>query len=126
MSAPALLAAAVPPPTAPTPGYFQRDYSDNAGAPGGAFDDIVTWLSPNDLISPLVKDGAMQSATGQWADELNNIKNYVTAQLLSCQLPSSLPTQYQTDPWGNNTNYARSFTSSIDSSIVAASSAAAR
>ena len=88
----------------PVPGFFQRDYTDNASAPGGAFDDIVTWLSPNDLLSPLIKDGSMKSAEAQWADQVTNIKNWVAgyaAQNCAVQTTTLFQaTAYATGPWG--------------------------
>ena len=109
---------AIPPSSLPlgavtVPSFFQRDYTDNASAPGGAFDDIVMWFSTSDLLNPLIKDRALQSAYGQWADQVSNIKNWVVAQIISssnCTVPSSLSSSpYATDPWGLPVSYTRNF-----------------
>lgn len=40
--------------------YFQRPFSDNAvAANGGAFDDIVTFFNPSDLLSPSLLSGGL-------------------------------------------------------------------
>ena len=57
--------------------FYQREYTDNATAYGayGAFDDVALTLNPNDLITPLVKDGALKSAEAQWAEQIAIINN---------------------------------------------------
>lgn len=41
------------------PTYVSRTPSDNGAAPGGAFDDIVVWLSPNILFNRMVAAGKL-------------------------------------------------------------------
>lgn len=100
------VASTNPPPhytNAPNNAFIKRDYTDNASATGGAFDDVVMVLSAQDLLAPLTKDGALQSAQGQWANLASNIGNYVVGQALStCSMnPNSFLPQLSTDPWGN-------------------------
>ncbi|QBE66677.1 type II secretion system protein [Pseudoduganella lutea] len=39
--------------------YIARGASDNAAAPGGAYDDLVVWLSPNILFNRMVAAGRL-------------------------------------------------------------------
>lgn len=39
--------------------FVSRPYTDNPAAPGGAFDDIVTWISPNILFNRMVAAGKL-------------------------------------------------------------------
>lgn len=39
--------------------YFSRTVTDNTGAPGGEFDDIVIWISPKVLASKMVAAGRL-------------------------------------------------------------------
>mgnify|MGYP006906541440 CR=1 FL=1 len=39
--------------------FFSRPASDNPAAPGGSFDDRVTWLSPNLLAHRLISAGTL-------------------------------------------------------------------
>jgi prepilin-type N-terminal cleavage/methylation domain-containing protein len=58
--------------------YIKRDYTDNAAASGGAFDDVVLVVSSNDLIDQALQNKSVKS----FAEEVNiavsdigNIKN---------------------------------------------------
>lgn len=85
---------------------YQREFTDK-DAGYGAFDDVVLWLSPNDIIISLIKDGSMKSAEAKWADQLTNIQNSISAQILSnqssCSVNLILPNQ--NDPWGGNVRF---------------------
>ncbi len=92
--------------TIPTVGFFQREYTElNLGA--GAYDDILAWYSPNDLLSVLIQDGALQSAYGQYSNQVSNIKSAVIGNILTsgCTIPSGsntgVPISLSVDPWGN-------------------------
>ncbi len=89
----------------PPVGFFQREYTDK-DAGFGIFDDIVMWFSANDLLNPLIKDGALQSAQGQYATLVANIQDYVAGQIAShpCNVPTSIPPPLDVDPWGNRLN----------------------
>lgn len=42
-----------------TPGttrFITRDITDSAGAPGGAYDDIVAYMTPQDLLQPMLNE----------------------------------------------------------------------
>lgn len=92
---------------APTPyGFYQREYND---IPVTYFDDITLMLNPSDLITPLVKDGALQSAQSQYATLVANIQDWVASNITgypSCTVPSpsSILPNLQIDPWGNKLN----------------------
>lgn len=101
--------------------FYQRGYTENPTSTFGAFDDVTQLLNPNDLITPLVKDGALKSAEAQWADQVFNIKSAVVGYMFSpsntgsCAPPDS--TTFATllttnnipsvDPWGGTMTFAR-------------------
>ena len=111
--------------TSPPPGpFFKRDYSDNAALTGGAFDDVVAILTPNDLLMPLIKDGSMKSPEAEWKAQLASIKNSLIGFMISnCKTPPSNST-YAIDPWGGTIGYSSLFStvgfSGNSSSAVAA------
>jgi prepilin-type N-terminal cleavage/methylation domain-containing protein len=88
----------------PVNGFFQRVYTDSDDG-FGAFDDILTWLTPNDLVYPLVKDRVIQSAYGQFSDQISSIRAWSVGFMLSsgCAAPTenNFPANLATDPWGN-------------------------
>jgi prepilin-type N-terminal cleavage/methylation domain-containing protein len=89
--------------------FYRREYTANQSATGGAFDDILMMLSPNDLLTPLIKEGSMKSPEAKWVQQIADIQNYIVPQLLAkalltipeCTASISLPPQYKFDPWGN-------------------------
>ena len=88
---------------------FQREFTDQ-DAGYGTFDDVVLWLSPNDLLTPLIKDGSMKSADAQWVQQIADIQNYIVPQLITnalkpipvCTANIALPPWYKFDAWGNS------------------------
>jgi hypothetical protein len=50
---------------------------------GGTYDDIVLVLRPNDLLTPIVKDGAMKSPQAQLADNFSRIKAALASYALA-------------------------------------------
>lgn len=113
--------------------FYQREYTDNATAYGayGAFDDVAQFLNPNDLITPLTKDGALKSAEAQWADQAVNIGNTLGGYMLTnnnCAPPPN--NQFSSailtpngipaiDPWGRNLDYVQCITElKTDSSVT--------
>lgn len=108
--------AAIPvPPTPPT--YFKRDYTSNTSAYVGAFDDVVLVLNSSDLLTPLMRDGTMKSAQGQWADQVTNIKNWVADYAAeNCAVPTAIQfqaTTYATGPWGETITYTPTPTATL-------------
>lgn len=101
--------------------FYQRGYTDVDVPTYGAFDDVALTLNPNDLITPLVKDGALKSAESQWSEQVANIKSAVIGHMFSpsntgsCDPPTSsefatLLTQNSipsADPWGGSITYSR-------------------
>jgi prepilin-type N-terminal cleavage/methylation domain-containing protein len=93
-----------------TPGpFFKREYSDNSLLIGGAFDDVVEILTPNDLLIPLIKDGSMKSPEAQWINQQASIKTtFIGTMLSTCRVSAqATPTaNYAIDPWGNPITYS--------------------
>ncbi len=57
--------------------YVNREFSDNSGATGGAYDDLLTYMSVDDLTGPLIKDGSIKSALSQLQDTIETIHDAV-------------------------------------------------
>lgn len=92
----------------PAPGVavlVARDRSDT-------FDDIVLAIRPNDLLQPLVKDGAIRSAEAQVQEALLAVKGMAVAQLLgnACKPVASLSGTTRIDPWGQPIAYGSTAT----------------
>ncbi len=95
------------PPTLPAPGVAalaSRDRSDT-------FDDIVLAIRPNDLLQPLIKDGAIRSAEAQVQEALLAVKGMAVAQLLgnACK-PVAVVSGTAIDPWGQPIAYSSTAT----------------
>lgn len=110
--------------------FVQADYSENATNP---FDDIVAWLTPADLLSPLAKDGAIPSARSVTNDRYTLVRNtmvdYISRQpptppplrsipppplLMPTGVPATvlgIPAIYATDGWNQPFNYVQNLTS---------------
>lgn len=71
--------------------YWKRDPTDNATAPGGPFDDIVLYLMPSDLITPLTKDGTFQGPVGVTRQTLSGLSDQITGAVIATG-NGSLPT----------------------------------
>ncbi len=57
--------------------YVTRTQTTSDAATGGAFDDFVIYLSADDLLGPLFKDGTLKSPAGQLADTFTRIENAI-------------------------------------------------
>lgn len=85
-------------------------------ATAGTFDDIVLVIRPNDLLAPIVKDGAIKSAQAQVQDALN-IAIIMIAKASCIPITHSLsgsnflpypkPDGWPNDPWGMPIQYLR-------------------
>lgn len=108
--APSFSTAAIPAPATLT--FFKRDYTTNTAAQGGAFDDVVLIVNPGDLLTPLMRDGALQSAQSQYSDEVVAIQDFVASYIAAnpCNVPSvsTIQSKFNADPWGNTLNAAGS------------------
>lgn len=91
---------------------FKRAYSEIPIGAAGAFDDVVTFLTRNDLINPLIQDGSLRSPEG----ELNRIKSDVYYYVASKVLASgSTPNATEISsaglsmqgPWGGIVSYTQ-------------------
>lgn len=90
-------------PTLPDPGtavIVSRDRTDT-------FDDIVLAIRPNDLLQPLIKDGALKSAEAQVQEGLIAVRDIAIAQLLgnACNLAAMPAATRPIDPWGQAIEY---------------------
>jgi prepilin-type N-terminal cleavage/methylation domain-containing protein len=85
----------------------QRATTDNAGATGGAFDDIVMVLRPADLLGPLFADSSLKPAPALTQENLNALRDAMVAAIPlvpPCSIPGSLPGGTGAmgyDGWGN-------------------------
>lgn len=91
---------------------------------GGTFDDVVLVLRPDDLLGPIIKDGAMKSAQAQLSEQFGKIKTALASystqntygsancdqtippataacRLIPASFPPSLTSADTTDPWGS-------------------------
>lgn len=90
--------------------FVQKDYSEAAANP---FDDIVMWITPADLLTPLQRDGSMQSARAVTMERLRAVQAQMDAQISSAapgNIPSALPAPgpnvpTQFDAWGRAFSY---------------------
>jgi hypothetical protein len=94
--------------------YVKRDYTDSQVAPYGAFDDLVRVVQATDLISPLTKDGSLQSSTGSAIQTISAISSAIVDETIKTYipgtpyyLPSSIPLSVPSslDPWGHSIVY---------------------
>ena len=57
--------------------YFRRTQTSDDSASGGAFDDYVMFLTADDLLGPLFRDGTLKPPLAQLADTFTTIKNAI-------------------------------------------------
>jgi type II secretory pathway pseudopilin PulG len=57
--------------------YFHRTHTTDDAASGGAFDDYVIYLTADDLLGPLFKDGTLKPPMAQLADTFATIENAI-------------------------------------------------
>ena len=57
--------------------YFRRTQTTDDAAAGGAFDDYVMYLTADDLLGPLFKDGTLKPPMAQLADTFATIENAI-------------------------------------------------
>ncbi len=110
--------AAVPP-ALPNPGISSLVARDRTEAPE-PFDDVVVAFRPNDLLTPVIRDGAMRSADALVQDQLAVARDTAIAQMLanSCTPDVSVAT-LPSDPWGTSLFYQQ-----VSATQLTASSAA--
>lgn len=96
---------AVVPPNLPSPAISALATRDRTDAPV-PFDDVVMALRPNDLLAPIVKDGAFKSADAMAQDQLTTARDTAIAQMLAnACMPVAAIANLPTDPWGMAINY---------------------
>ncbi len=54
--------------------YYRRDLTTDDAATGGAIDDVVLYITADDLLRPLFNDGSLQSPTAHVTAEMQKIK----------------------------------------------------
>ena len=83
--------------------FVRTEYSENAVS---YFDDIVAAFSPDDLLSPLTRDGAINSARSITQKQLELARDTVIHTAVSTGLvPAAMPAT--NDGWGNGLLYTR-------------------
>lgn len=101
-------------------GFIRRDVTA-VDAGYGAYDDIVAFATAEQLVSPLVKDGSVRSATGATQKALSDFVDLVIGQSIpTATLPAqpTLPSIDQgKDGWGMPIVYRR-----VESSAISATS----
>lgn len=110
--------------------FFRRGYSDDS-AGGGAFDDMILPILPNDLITPLAKQGVLKLPKAQLAEQFTTIQNAIIGAIISdatCAMPASLLATGLTasdikDPWGVDITYTNITNSNILASSIATNNA---
>ena len=111
---------AVSPPALPSPGIKELIAHDRTETPA-PFDDLVLALRPNDLLAPVIRDGAMRSADALVQDQLAVARDTAIAQMLanSCA-PVGSVANLPTDPWGTPILYQQVTTTQLTTSSAAA------
>lgn len=83
--------------------FVRTDYSENAG---NYFDDIVVAFSPDDLLSPLTRDGAINSARSVTQKQMELARDTVIHTAVSTgNVPVALTAT--NDGWGNGLLYTQ-------------------
>ena len=59
--------------------YFRRTQTTDDAAPGGAFDDHVMFLTADDLLGPLIREGTIKSPAAQLTETFTKIENAIGA-----------------------------------------------
>lgn len=108
-------------PTLPDPAIaaiISRDRTDT-------FDDIVLAIRPNDLLQPLIKDGAIRSAEAQVQEGLIAVRDLAIAQLLgnACNLTVMPAATRPIDPWGQTIDYSIVVAGPLTASTLAGTTA---
>jgi prepilin-type N-terminal cleavage/methylation domain-containing protein len=84
--------------------FVRADYST---VDANYFDDIVLAITPDDLLQPLVKDGALSSARANTQKQLELSRDaLIAASVTSGNTPGAMTAA--TDGWGSGLVYARS------------------
>ncbi|TPW17496.1 MAG: hypothetical protein FD130_639, partial [Halothiobacillaceae bacterium] len=62
--------------------YYKREYSDNAAIAGGAFDDLVMFVTAEDLIAPLWREGTLRTSATRINQQLTDINNAIVGYMV--------------------------------------------
>lgn len=82
---------------------------------------MVLALRPNDLLTPIIKDGALKSAEALIQEQLAMLRDDAIAQMLanSCKPVAGIANQ-PTDPWGSTVLYQQINATQLTTSTMAA------
>lgn len=100
---------------------IQRDTNNDPLANGGAYDDVVVMLTPDDLLAPLLKEGTFKPTQAEVSGTLANIRDSVIVNIMgnavpvpaSCPIPASPGANAPPagmaaiDPWGQPIYYSQ-------------------
>lgn len=100
--------------TVGTGNRFSRELFEDTSSTYGVFDDLVTYLTSDDILDPLFREGSITSPEAELATEKVKITNKIVAYVMgnsNCTTPTSLASagvsgDLLKDPWG--TTYAYS------------------
>ena len=62
--------------------FTQLNFIEDASAPGGVFDDIVSWIQPADLVTPLITSRTFSSPQGVVAERIDRIEKALLAFII--------------------------------------------
>lgn len=94
--------------TVGTGNRFSRELFEDTSSTYGVFDDLVTYLTSDDILDPLFREGSITSPEAELATEKVKITNKIVAYVMgnsNCTTPTSLANAgvtgvLLTDPWG--------------------------
>ncbi len=94
---------------------FKREYTDDAGANGGSFDDVVLHIMADDLIMPLRRDGTLQNMNSTASQQLEGISQAVVGFMMGagCNIPGNISGLGVStiDTWGTTIVYTTNYSS---------------
>lgn len=86
----------------PSSAFVRSDYST---ADANYFDDILLAVSPDDVLGPLIKDGAISSARAVTQKQLERLRDELIAEIVSTGNVPAAPAPPPNDVWGNALAY---------------------
>lgn len=103
-----------------TGAFYQREYTDVDVPIYGSFDDVLLTLSSKEIISQLIKYGAVKPIEAEWLEQIDRINEVLISYMLdpsneNCAPPDNsaflaLMTNNNillSDPWGSKITYAK-------------------
>jgi prepilin-type N-terminal cleavage/methylation domain-containing protein len=91
--------------------FITREFTDAVVPTYGPFDDLVIYFTPNDLLNPLIKDGALTSADGTSSKAAEQVASIKTGDFLAQSTAGDMPATgfvaSAKDGFGNQVFYQR-------------------